>query len=136
MASHPQNRAVQKYVLTSGQFRMKSRSDLEQTGNSSAKSDAPGRRACNLRQNFQQCTFSRAVLSDDADDFSLTNVKTDVPERPEVSADLPGGILRADTAPRIGFRAKPGPPPGEILLCCSASEGAQAVSLANRLNRN
>src|SRR5664279_90938 len=37
----------------------------------------------NARQDFQQRALARSIPSDDADDFSMLDVKRDVPQRPE-----------------------------------------------------
>ena len=80
---HSQNRAVEENVFASGQFRMETGAHFQQAGNR-VPSPAPPRLvgAVTRRENFQQRAFARAVPANDAEDFTLLDLKGNSPQRP------------------------------------------------------
>src|SRR4029077_12770490 len=65
---HPENRAIQENVFTSGQLRMKAGANFQQTRHASLDVYPSLRWFRNPAQNFQQRAFSSSVAADDPDD--------------------------------------------------------------------
>src|SRR5262245_30872058 len=83
---HPQNRAAQEDVFTSGEFRMKTCSDLEQTSDSAADSGEARGRLCNARENSQQGALARPVVSNQAHRLTVLDFERNVFQCPDCRA--------------------------------------------------
>ena len=79
---HSQNRAVEKNVFASGQFRVETGAYLQQTGDASLHPHFPACRRGHTGENLQQSAFARAVPANDAEDFPLLHFKRHTPQRP------------------------------------------------------
>src|ERR1700730_3735770 len=82
-AAHAEDRAVQEDVFATGQFGMKSGTNLEQAGHTASKCHPPSRRFGYAAQNLEQRAFARAVAADNYQDLRLLDLETDILERPE-----------------------------------------------------
>src|SRR6266700_4700580 len=72
---HPQNRAVQKNILATGKFRMKSRSDLKQASKPPPQDHLAIGRTGDARENFEQCALARTISTDDPNHVSLIYIE-------------------------------------------------------------
>src|SRR5439155_21026869 len=63
---------------------MKPGADLEKAADAAAQLDPSRIRPSYAAENFQQCTFARAVAADDADHLAWLYVEAHVLQRPEV----------------------------------------------------
>src|SRR5882672_12246265 len=81
--AHAQNRAIKKNVFPSGEFRVKTSSDLEQTSNPAIQHSAACRGPGDTRENLQQRRFTRPITADNADDLSRSHLETDIFEGPD-----------------------------------------------------
>ena len=83
LLSHPENRAAQVDVLSSGELGVEPRPDFEQRTDSSVYLGSSACWLSDARKNFEQRALSRPVAPDDSDDLTLLHVERDVVQRPE-----------------------------------------------------
>src|SRR2546423_3928272 len=102
-AAHSEYRAVQVDVFAPRQIRMKARADFEQASDATEKFYTARRRSCNAREDFQERRSARAVVSDDADEFALSDFEVDAVERPQSLAPAP--LCAAQASERRDERA-------------------------------
>src|ERR1051325_6335448 len=81
---------------------MKPGAHLEQTANSTANTNATGRRLSNSAEHFQQSRFSGAVAADYTDSVTLLHRKTDVAQGPKLF--FRGGFCGSSNPKRCGDR--------------------------------
>ena len=84
LLGHTEDRTVHEYILTTGQFRMETGSDLQHRCNTTVHLDRTGRRRGDLRDQLQKCTFTGAVMADNADSLALIYGKIDIVQRKEL----------------------------------------------------
>src|SRR5262249_9268319 len=70
-SGHPKDGPVQKYVLATGQLRMKPRTHFEQARDSSPDSHSAPARLGDAAKDLQQGTFASTVASNDAKNLAL-----------------------------------------------------------------
>src|SRR5215510_3513274 len=80
---HPEQRAVHKDVLATGQLHVKTRANFQQAAHPAVDIGVSRRRLGNARQHPEEGAFPRAVAADDANDFALVNFEIDIAQRPE-----------------------------------------------------
>src|SRR6476659_2218204 len=80
---HPEDRAVEKDVFTSTQFRMKSGADLEQARHASIQFHTTLGGLDDARKDLQQRRFAGAIAPDDADDLAGCDFEVEILECPD-----------------------------------------------------
>src|SRR5262249_53684829 len=80
---HSKDGPVQKYVLTTGQLRMKPRTHFEQARDTSPGSHSASSRLRDATKDLQKRAFASTVASDDAKNLTLLDLEVNVPQRPE-----------------------------------------------------
>ena len=80
---HPQNRAVEKNVFASRQFRVETGPHLQQTGDTSLHPHFPACRRCHTGEDLQQRALARTVPANDPENFPLLHFKRHTPQRPD-----------------------------------------------------
>src|SRR6476620_4679685 len=80
---HPQNRAVEKNVFASGQFRVKARAYFQQTGDASLHPHFPACRRSHTRENLQHRALPRAVPANDPENFPLLDLERHLAKSPD-----------------------------------------------------
>jgi len=98
-AGHAQNRAVEKDILPSGQFRMKASAHFQQRAHAPAQFAIAFGRVRDARENLEQGAFTGAVAPDDAKRLSLPDVESDVLERPDGVRGFSGAPLAREALP-------------------------------------
>src|SRR6266487_1154149 len=147
---HPQNRAVEKNVFASRQFRVKARAHLQQTGDASLHPRFPACRRGHTRENFQQSAFARAVPANDPENFPVLYFKGNSAQRPhlvvaQIAVRLSVRTLyfRLSTfgfcpliqlGMGVGFAANAVPPPLEIVTERAGANDPQTVLLPDVVN--
>src|SRR5215468_7495337 len=81
---HPQDGAVEVYVFTACQLRVKPGPHLEQTRYSSSDANPTAGRLCYPAEDLEQCRLAGTVATDDAKDLPLFYLERYVFERPEL----------------------------------------------------
>src|SRR6266404_1422993 len=82
-ATNSEDRAIQINVLSSGQFRMKTGTNFQQTSEAAVQLNPAGSGLGNPREYFQQGRFTGSILPNDAEDFTGLNFEIDILQRPE-----------------------------------------------------
>src|ERR671924_56386 len=80
---HPQDSAVEVDVLSSRQLGMKAGANLQQASHTAVDVCRTMRRCRDARQYLEQCTFSRAVRSNNTEHFAMFDFKRYIVERPK-----------------------------------------------------
>ena len=81
---HPQQRAVEINILAPGQLGVKAGADFEQRAHPAEQIDFAAGRRGDLRQDFEEGGFPRAVAADDAEHFAAPHFEGNVGERAEL----------------------------------------------------
>ena len=77
-------------VFPSGEFRIESAAQFQQSRDFAVNFHTAGSRTQNPGQDLKQGAFSRAVLADNAHTFPAADIETDVPESPELPVEFLG----------------------------------------------
>src|SRR5215510_5599692 len=96
---HSENRAVEIDVFPSGQFRMKSGSDLKQARHAPTNARLALSRVCNTAKNFQQSRLTSPIATDDSHHLAPIDLEGNVFQRPKI-------LVIGRTAER-GIRSRP-----------------------------
>ena len=137
---------------------MKARAHLQQTGDASLHPHFPACRRGHTGENLQQSAFARAIAANDAEDFTLLDLKGNSAQRPHLvvaqcSRQTPfrgregRDLLLSDlalllSAPlihlgiRVRFAANAVPPPFEIVTERACANDPQAILLPDVVNFN
>src|SRR6202042_2459189 len=84
-ASHPQDCAVEKYILSACQFRMEPGTHFEQAADPASKLCLAFGWFGDPRQDFQQSRFARSISSDNAEHLASTQLQRQIPQRPKLA---------------------------------------------------
>src|SRR5262249_21321117 len=80
---HAENRAIEKDILASSQFRMKTGPHFKQARHPTAKNSPTSRRLGNPAQDLQKRGFSRPIASDDANHLAALDLEAHILQGPE-----------------------------------------------------
>ena len=83
-SAHAEDRAVEKDVLATGQFRVKAGADLEQAADAAAQPHPALGRLGDAAEDLEQRALAGAVAADDADDLALLDFEAHVLQRPKL----------------------------------------------------
>src|SRR6266849_2740269 len=80
---HAENRAIEKDIFATSQFRMETGADFKQASDPAAHNCPAFRRLSDPTQDLQQCRFARPVASDNAEHLTALDLEAHIPQGPE-----------------------------------------------------
>src|SRR5262249_52950563 len=80
---HAENRAIEKDVLATSQFRMETGAHFKEARDPAAQNHPAFRRLRDPAQDLQQRRFARPVAPDDAEHLASLDLETHIPQGPE-----------------------------------------------------
>jgi hypothetical protein len=89
---HTKDRAVEKDIFSTGELRVETDPDLQQTSDLAAHKHPPSTWLCDTRQDLQQGRFAGSVGTDDAEALALVNAKGEMPKGPYEPLLQTGGL--------------------------------------------
>src|SRR3990172_2153240 len=82
-ALHSQDRAVEKYILPTGQLGVEARADFQQASDATVDAGLAFGRLGDAGEDFQERTLTRAIAADHPHDLAALDLERDVLQRPE-----------------------------------------------------
>ncbi len=134
---HPQDRTVEVDVLAPGELPVEARPHFEQRPHPAADPRLPFRGFGDAGKDLEERALSRAVASDDAEDFAAADFEGDVAQRP----DYIGIVRHAPAAHEPPHRRSEAAPPfdqrlPQVALMSLQSTDVEALAHPFRLNHH